>query len=168
MRDYLKESQEWLGSPKPLTDMLAEDRSALLATLVKYLGHSDIYKRKYAAFCLGQVGDDSVLPALQNAFNREPDGGGKDAMGAALAALKKMPASSGSTEEQRQQYVGEIYDKGIPDWVRQVGGVKSAAGSGESRTTGSTAAKASSGGCLTLAIGALVLLAVVVTVVVQF
>jgi len=122
MRDYLNESQKWLGSPRPLKVMLAEDPSALLSTLVKYLSHSDIYKRKYAAFCLGQIGDDIVLPALQTAFTREPDGGGKEAMGAALATIKKMPAKSGSTEEQRCTYQDEIYQKGIPEWVTQVAG----------------------------------------------
>ena len=30
MRNYLKESQETLGSPRPLPELLAEDRTALL------------------------------------------------------------------------------------------------------------------------------------------
>ena len=33
MRDYLKDAQETLGSPRPLAALLAEDRSALLGAL---------------------------------------------------------------------------------------------------------------------------------------
>jgi hypothetical protein len=38
-------------------------------------------------------------------------------MGAALSVLKRIPASSGSTEEQRCLYLEETYSKAIPDWV---------------------------------------------------
>jgi hypothetical protein len=145
----------------------------MLGALVKFLGNSDIYKRKYAAFCLGQIGDTSVLPALKAAFDREEEGGAKEAMVASLACLKKMPASSGSTEAQRCQYVEEVYKGNLPEDVKNFwkeGGAGHAAAHREpdaGKHAGTpTVAKASSGGCLTLVIGALVLLATAVAAVV--
>ena len=170
MRNYLKESQETLGSPRPLPELLAEDRTALLGALVKFLGNSDIYKRKYAAFCLGQIGDTSILPALKAAFDREEEGGAKEAMLASLACLKKMPVSSGSTEAQRCQYVEEIYKGNLPDDVKNFwkeGGIGHAAAHRESApsqraTVTPNVAKASSGGCFTLAVGVFVLLGIAI------
>jgi len=159
-----------------LRELLAEDRAALLGALVKFLGNSDIYERKYAAFCLGQIGDTSVLPALKAAFDREEEGGAKEAMLASLACLKKMPASSGSTEAQRCQFVEEVYKGNLPEDVKNFwkeGGIGHAAAHRESdagKRAGATptVAKASSGGCFTLAVGVLVLLAIAVAVVVAF
>jgi hypothetical protein len=170
MRNYLKESQETLGSPRPLPDLLAEDRTALLGALVKFLGNSDIYKRKYAAFCLGQIGDTSILPALKAAFDREPEGGAKEAMLASLTCLNKMPASSGSTEAQRCQYVEEVYKGNLPEDVKNFwkeGGAGHAAAHRESNpgpraSVTPTVAKAGSGGCFTLAVGVCVILGVII------
>lgn len=170
MRNYLKDSQETLGSPRPLSELLVEDRAALLGSLVKFLGNSDIYKRKYAAFCLGQIGDTSILTALKAAFDREPEGGAKEAMQASLACLRKMPASSGSTEAQRCQYVEEVYKGNLPEDVKNFwkeGGVGHAAAHRESNpgqpaSVTPTVAKAGSGGCFTLAVGVFVLLGVVI------
>ena len=164
MRDYLKDAQETLGSPRPLSELLAEDRSALLAALVKYLGNSDIYKRKYAAFCLGQIGDTSTLAALQSAFNREPEGGTKEAMGASLATLKKMPASSGSTEAQRCEYVEAVYKGNIPEEIKNFW-KEGGQGGGKPSSSAPTVAKASSGGCFTLAIGLFLLCVTVIVVI---
>jgi hypothetical protein len=108
MRDFLKEAQSTLTAPKPLKKMLAEDKAGLIGALVKYLGNPDIYKRKYAAFCLGQIGDTGVLNVLQSAHDRESVAGAKEAMAAALVALRSVPPSA--TEEQRAQAVENVYD----------------------------------------------------------
>lgn len=176
VRDYLRDSQETLQCPRPLRDLLAEDRAALLGALVNFLGNSDIYKRKYAAFCLGQIGDASVLPALKAAYDREEGGGAKEAMAASLTCLKKMPASSGSTETQRCEFVEEVYKGNLPDEVKNFwkeGGAGHAAAhrgteTGKQAVGTPSVAKASSGGCLTLAMGGLVLLAVAVALVAHF
>lgn len=91
MRDYLAEAAEVLRAPHPLRDMLARDRNGTIDAIARCLGSGDIYARKYAAFSLGQIGDPRVLDDLQGAYDQEPSGGAKEAMGAALVALRCVP-----------------------------------------------------------------------------
>lgn len=118
MRDYLQDSQRWLQSPVPLRQMLAQDRTRVIAALVQFLGNGDEMKRKWGAYCLGQIGDDTVLPVLKQAHDREDAVGVQDAMGAALAALTKMPARSGVGEVQRCEFIEDVYKGNRPDEVK--------------------------------------------------
>ena len=56
MRDYFTEATEVLGAPRPLRDLLRENREGTIMALVKSLGSPNIYARKYAAFAMGQIG----------------------------------------------------------------------------------------------------------------
>jgi uncharacterized protein with von Willebrand factor type A (vWA) domain len=151
MRDFLKEAQSVFGSPRPLRDLLSEDRDALVATLVKFLGNPDIYKRKYAAFCLGQIGESSVLDDLQSAYDRESVRGAKEAMGAALVALERVPPEA--SMEERATAVENVYEKRPWDAKAETG----------EQTPSATAAKgASRAGCLTIVLCSLFAATVVV------
>src|SRR5687768_16757490 len=99
MRDYLEESRDVLHSPRPLRQLLKDDRAAILALLVQHLSSSDIYQRKYAAFCLGQIGDAAVSGDLELVFQREPEGGAKDAMAAAIATLRQFGGDAFSEQQ---------------------------------------------------------------------
>lgn len=148
MRDFLKEAQSVFGSPRPLHDMLSEDKDALTATLIKFLGNRDIYKRKYAAFCLGQIGDTNVLDDLQSAYDSESVAGAKEAMGAALLALRSVPP--GATMEERARAVENVYEKRA--WNANEP-------AGQETASVSAAKKASGTGCLTVIVGSMLLAA---------
>lgn len=119
MRDYLTEGQEWMESPLSIRQMLAKDYNLILAAIGSRLKFENTYTRKYAAYSLGQIGDDRALEYLQAAHDSETMEGVRLAMAAALAAIKKMPATSGATEEQRCQYMQHIYEASLPDHIRQ-------------------------------------------------
>lgn len=157
MRDYLADAQKWMQWPLPIRQMLATDYGKVVATIVVYLRNDDVYKRKYAAYCLGQIGDQRVLEILQGAHDSEPAEGVRHAMAAALKTIRKMPASSGSTEEQRCQYMQEVYEAAMPDDIRQQ--MLAARGETKPQSASSTATKASSG-CLSV-VGAVLLLIVI-------
>ncbi len=106
MRNYVKEAQRWLGIPRPLPDLLAENRAGAVAALVKFLDDPDKYKRKFAGYCLGQIGDPSVADVLEAAHAREAVSGVKAAMGGALQVLRTFPADA--TDEQRAQAVEDF------------------------------------------------------------
>lgn len=119
MRDYLADAQKWMGAPVPLRQMLAQDYPLAVAAIVGRLKNEDTYTRKYAAYALGQIGDHRVLDKLQEAHDSEPADGVRLAMASSLKTIRKMPANSGATEEQRCQYMQEVYEAGMPDDIRQ-------------------------------------------------
>ena len=119
MRDYLAESQDWLDSPVPIREMLARDYDVVLASIVGRLRLDDTYARKYAAYCLGQIGDPRMEEYLEQALRAEKVEGVRHAMVAALKTIRKLPKVSGATEEQRCQYMQEVYEAGLPDHIRK-------------------------------------------------
>lgn len=118
MRDYLQDGQKWLQSPVPLRQLLSQDRARFMNSLAQLLTNQDEMKRKWSAYCLGQIGDDAVLPVLKQAHDREDAVGVQDAMVAALAALRRMPARSGSAEAQRCEFIEDVYKGNRPDEVK--------------------------------------------------
>jgi len=157
MRDYLADAQKWMGAPVPLRQMLAQDYALAVAAIVGRLKNEDTYTRKYAAYALGQIGDHRVLDKLQEAHDSEPAEGVMHAMAAALKTIRKMPASSGATEEQRCQYMQEVYEAGMPDEIRQQ--MQAAKGGTKPPAVSSTGAKASSG-CLSTVVTIVLLIVI--------
>lgn len=56
-RDYIKEVEGMLGIPRPLRELLAEDRISAMKKLFGFPNIEDVMKRKAVAFALGQIGD---------------------------------------------------------------------------------------------------------------
>jgi len=110
IRNFIKEASSWLKTPKPLGEMLEENRLLVLSRLVQFLHDGSNMERKYAAFCLGQIGDPIQMDELKTAFNRESVKGVKEAIGAALTVLAVAPSDKGSTEEERRNIIQDVYD----------------------------------------------------------
>ena len=157
MRDYLSEAQSWMHSPVPIREMLAKDYDLTLAAIGSRLKFEDMYVRKYAAYCLGQIGDLRMELYLQEALDAERVAGVRLAMSSALRTIQTMPAGSGATEAQRCQYMQEIYEGKMPENIRQKMLATRSSGSsktGRSQRGSPTPAKASSG-CLLIVVGVL-------------
>src|ERR1017187_1836177 len=108
MRDYLEEATRVLGAPRPLSELLRENRRGVVNVLIKNLSSPNSYARKYAAFALGQIGETGVVDILRSAYGAEPGGGTKEAMGASIIALLSVPP--GASEHIRAAAVKNVYD----------------------------------------------------------
>jgi hypothetical protein len=109
-RNFLKEASEWLKTPKPLEDMLMENKPLVISRLIHFLHGGSVMERKYAAFSLGQIGDVAQVNELQNALSQETVRGVREAIAAALTALVFARDANGSTEEGRRKAIQEAYD----------------------------------------------------------
>jgi HEAT repeat protein len=77
--------------------------------LIQLLSGGDGGHRKLAAFAIAQLGDEQLLQSLIRQQMAERSPGCRDAIAAAITTLKRIPASSGSTEQQRSAMVRSIY-----------------------------------------------------------
>jgi len=110
-RDFYKEAAVWLKPPKPLAELVKEDKDSVIQILLGYLKDGGDYDRKYAAFVLGQIGDDSILDELRFYLSREQKKGIQEAIGAAIIGLLDAPASKGFSEFERRKIIDAAYDK---------------------------------------------------------
>lgn len=113
-RDFLKEAEGWLSTPKPLREMLEQNKSYVIEKLVELLSEGDIYERKYAAFALGQIGEVSAIEPLENCLSVESVEGVREAIEAALVALRMVPTNKGSSELERRMVIEDVYNKRPP------------------------------------------------------
>lgn len=120
-RDFVKEAGQWLKTQEPLEALLSRERVQVVSWLVQILAQPDqggggTYPRKYAAFVLGQIGATESLDALQTARDRESVRGVREAMDAAIAALRSCKTDPNLTEIDRRRIVQNVYDGKPPMW----------------------------------------------------
>jgi hypothetical protein len=120
-RDFVKEAGQWLKTPEPLDVLLTRERDQAVSWLVQILRQPDqggggTYPRKYAAFVLGQIGATESLETLQTARDQESVRGVREAMDAAIVALRSCKADSSLTEIDRRRIVQNVYDGKPPMW----------------------------------------------------
>jgi hypothetical protein len=113
-RDFLKEAEGALSTPKPLREMLEQNKSYVIEKLIEILDTEGIYQRKYAAFALGQIGEVSAIEALENQLSVESVEGVREAIEAALVTLRRVPANKGSSELDRRMLIEDVYNKRPP------------------------------------------------------
>lgn len=87
-RDFLKEAEGWLSTPKSLREMLEQNKTYVIEKLIGFLSNGGIYERKYAAFALGQIGEVCATEPLENCLLVESVEGVREAIEAALVTLK--------------------------------------------------------------------------------
>lgn len=108
-RDFLTLAQQYLTTPRPLREMLSDDRGYVLSKLHDILRTGGTCERKYAAFALGQIGDASSAQPLAHALDHEDVSGVRDAIAASLEAVRAIPADGGSTELDRRHRIENVY-----------------------------------------------------------
>jgi hypothetical protein len=108
-RDFLKLASDWLNSPRPLKEMLEQEKSYVIEKLTNFLSTGGTYDRKYAAFALGQIGEVSTIEPLEKQLSVEAVEGVRDAIKAALTALRVAPVSKGASELDRRTIIEEVY-----------------------------------------------------------
>ena len=108
-RDFMRQGEDYLELPKPVDELLEEDREGLVNHLVGIIQKGGTYQKKYAAFALGQIGEERVIKVIESCLERESVTGVREAMGAALAALRMAPASKGHSEIERRKIIQKAY-----------------------------------------------------------
>ena len=115
VRDFVAEAAMWLKTPEPLGVLLDREPDRVVAWLAHVLQTGGDMPRKYAAFVLGQIGAVNIVELVQEAHDSESVRGVKDAMGAALVALRVNVRKPGLTPSERREIITSMYDgKGIP------------------------------------------------------
>lgn len=120
MRDYLTEVDRIFQVGDPLAGILPTrtntwrgiyqvDAESGRELLVQLLSGGNGGHRKIAAFAIAQLGEEALLEALRQRRAEEGSQGCIDAMDAAIATLQRLPASAGSTEEERSSLVTSLY-----------------------------------------------------------
>ena len=143
-RDFLDQASNYLHTPKPLSEMLVDDRVYVTDKLLDILRTGGIYERKYAAFALGQIGDESTLKALRGAQDQETKEGVHDAIAAAIAGIEAASIQMGASENDRRRVIQNAYE-GLSPFVGKESPVN--------EKPSSSAVSASKGGCLSLIAG---------------
>ncbi len=108
-RDYLKEVEGMLDMPRPLRELLTEDKVGVMEKLFGFLNIENVMQRKSVAYALGQIGDPWAIEQLKLRLQQETVEGVKNAIRASLAALDKMPADKGFSDQDRGQYIYDVY-----------------------------------------------------------
>ena len=108
-RDFMRQGEGYLAISRPIDELLEEDKDGTLNHLISLLQKGGTYERKYAAFALGQIGEERAINAIESCLERESVTGVREAMGAALAALRMAPASKGHSEIERRKIIQEAY-----------------------------------------------------------
>jgi len=108
-RDFLLEASHRLETPKALNIMLEESRDSTINEMSDILESGGIYDRKYVAFALGQIGDDTLIPLLERRLNQESITGVREAIEAALVALRVMSSQNGHSEYDRRRVIEDVY-----------------------------------------------------------
>ena len=108
-RDFMRQGEDYLELPKPIDELLEEDRDGVINHLTNLLQKGGTYQKKYAAFALGQIGEEKAINVIESCLERESVTGVREAMGAALAALRMAPASKGHSEMERRNIIQKTY-----------------------------------------------------------
>lgn len=112
-RDYIQEVQDLLSIPRPLKELLAVNRVGVMEKLFGFLNFRNRRTRKAVACALGQIGDTSAIAQLELSNRDESASTVKAAMNAATETLKHFSGGE-STEQERKQYMENIYWKSSP------------------------------------------------------
>ena len=107
-RDFLAEAKGWLKTPKSLREMIEENKEYVISKLINILEEGGTYERKYAAFALGQIGNDNMINQLRKCLEKETVQGVQEALEAALTALNIASAESGQSELERRKVIDEV------------------------------------------------------------
>ena len=108
-RDFMREGEDFLKITRPIDELLEEDKDGTLNHLMSLLQKGGIYERKYAAFAVGQIGEEGAISTIESCLERESVTGVREALGAALAALRMAPASKGYSEIERRKIIQKAY-----------------------------------------------------------
>lgn len=109
-KDYLEDGGGWVKAPKPLKEMLKDDKENLVNNLIAMLKDGGTYEKKWAAFCLGQIGEGRFIGSIKEALAVESVQGVQEAMAAAITALNLASVESGKSELERRTIINEVYD----------------------------------------------------------
>lgn len=118
-RDYIKEAESMLGTPKPLKELLEEARVPTMEKLFGFLNIDNTMIRKATVYALGQIGDPCAIEQLELRLKIEPASGIIDAIKASIAALKNRPVDKFS-ELERRQYISDVYKGNISEVVTEI------------------------------------------------
>ncbi len=110
-RDFLKDADGWLNTPKPLKEMLSESRSYVIDKIIELLNYGGIYERKYAAFALGQIGEKRFLQCLENRLTQETVKGVQEAIGSAKVGILRASLDEGFSEMDRRKIITAAYNR---------------------------------------------------------
>ncbi len=142
--NYYEPYEGALRLPRPLRDLVQENRDGMIEAMKNTMLRSpDIYERKNAAFCLGQIGDERAIPYVEQALSRERVEGVRDAAGAALATLRSVSSDKGFSDAERARVMFALY-KNRPIKIPSYPGETEAAVADTKTTAASPAAKSQS------------------------
>ncbi len=121
-RDYLSEASDIIfGNKISLAQRSEVDHHQvvgnLLGVLSKARGDTQAMIRKAAAYALGQIGEPRSMKQLREFYEIEPADGVRDAIAAAMTAIKVAPTPAYS-EFERCQAIDDVYHNRRPaDWT---------------------------------------------------
>jgi len=110
-RDFLQVASSTLETPKPLAELVKENKDFVVEKLLEFVQSGDIYERKHAAFALGQIGDENALEPLRECYASESVAGTRAAIGAAIIALSDAPSNKGYNDLDRRNIIEKEYNK---------------------------------------------------------
>jgi HEAT repeat protein len=122
MRDYLKEASDVIFGNKVSLGEGAEVNpdqvvGNLLGAIAKARNPMQAMIRKAAAYGLGQIGEPKSMKQLRQFFENESADGVRDAMIAAMTAIKLAPTPQ-HTQLERCQIIEDVYNSRRPaDWT---------------------------------------------------
>src|SRR5262245_18410482 len=113
-RDYLQEASNIIFKNNvSLSSLVETEVDGVLNNLFRVLdtaqGMMGPTLRKAAAYALGQIGDTRTLKPLQDCYLNEEAAGVKEAMVAAMTAIKLAPEGSGYSQLDRRQIIEDVY-----------------------------------------------------------
>jgi hypothetical protein len=120
-RDYLEEASDIIfGNKVPLAKLLETEPDKVVGNLLyvihKSQGEMQAMIRKAAAYALGQIGEPKSMKQLRGFYDDERAPGVKDAMVAAMTAIKVAPAPAHSQLERRQIIEDVYHGRRNADW----------------------------------------------------
>lgn len=108
--NYYEPYEGALHLPRPLRDLVQENRDGMIEAMKNIMLKSpDIYERKNAAFCLGQIGAERAIPYLDQALGQERVEGVREAAGAALGTLRSVSSDKGFSDAERARVMYALY-----------------------------------------------------------
>ena len=117
-RDFLAEASGLLKTPKSLKEMIEENKEYVISKLLSFLEEGGIYERKYAAFALGQIGNDNIITQLRKCLGKETVQGVQEALEASLTALNIASAENGHSELDRRTIIDDVYNNKRPKVIK--------------------------------------------------
>lgn len=121
-RDYLKEASSVIfGNKISLGEKAKQNPEAVVGNLIFVIEDAQnpiqAMIRKAAAYGLGQLGDPRSMERLRQFYEHESAPGVRDAMLAAMTAIKCAPIPE-HTEEERLDIIDAVYNNRMPaDWT---------------------------------------------------